>query len=191
MLRTFGNKYPHYVDSSYYIFTYFLAAQSYWLLLICYVFSVDIMKVFWCRHPQQISKEQPLCQGHACDNNSLVLDWRHYSKFILGCRLDYYIWLNLGIIVLPVIINLFLCIKLVYTLFRTSSPSATTVTNKQRRFYIATLIFVLSDVIVLSAFIFNIGSSDSVRNHRNTCFLFCVFFLSGTSLSTDGEILQG
>lgn len=132
----------------YYIGLHCLTVQFHWLLVICYILYEDIVKVF-----QDYIRKRYL--------KSCLFAWCLPVLMTLFCRLvipslfhnnNLGTWIELGFLFLPLIINAIIYIKLVISLLCNCHAGANTANNKWRRFYMVTLIFVLSDVTVLSAF---------------------------------------
>lgn len=141
----------------YYLKTYFTSVQYYWLLVICFIFYVEIVKVFSGDIRRRYLKSTLLAWGVPLITtliiiiaNPLLYDFYDVESYVK------YLHIKIAIRVLPLFVNLVIYIILVISLFRASKESGGTAAKKWRHFYIATLIFVLSDVVQLSTFIWDI-----------------------------------
>lgn len=144
-----------------YICAYFTTVQNYWLLVICYIFYVDIVKVFRGHVNRKYLKASLFAWGLPFITFLLYYIFIKFNKKILpsGSSSDLVAnYVEVFIIISPLIFNCFIYIVVVFSLCRCFNPSGSTSTNNWRRFYIASLLFVLSDVIVLSSFIWDILS---------------------------------
>uniref|UniRef100_A0A2H1W274 SFRICE_023615 n=1 Tax=Spodoptera frugiperda TaxID=7108 RepID=A0A2H1W274_SPOFR len=151
------------LDICRYICTYFSAVQNYWMLVICYIFYVDIVKVFRGHVKRKYLKCCLFAWGIP------FLTFLTYYVFLYVNRkakfyasrstLDYFAdSVEVFIIVSPLMINCGLYAAVLIALCHCFKPKAPTATENWRRFYIATLLFLLSDVIVLSSFIWDVMS---------------------------------
>ncbi|KAJ8707473.1 hypothetical protein PYW08_010725 [Mythimna loreyi] len=158
------------LDICRYICTYFSAVQNYWMLVICYIFYVDIVKVF----RGHVNRKYLKCCLFAWGTPfmTIVLYYvfiyyndRHIHVYAAGSTMDFVAnSVEVFIIVSPLMINCCLYCAVLFALCNCFQPKATTSTNNWRRFYIATLLFLLSDVLVLSSIIWDFMSiSFSLR----------------------------
>ncbi|KAJ8707472.1 hypothetical protein PYW08_010724 [Mythimna loreyi] len=152
------------LDICRYICTYFSAVQNYWMLVICYIFYVDIVKVFRGHVNRKYLKCCLFAWGIPFMTFLLYYVFiyyneRHIHVYAAGSTMDFVAnSVEVFIIVSPLMINCCLYGAVLFALCNCFKPKATTSTNNWRRFYIATLLFLLSDVLVLSSFIWDVMS---------------------------------
>nr|XP_049705386.1 uncharacterized protein LOC126056456 [Helicoverpa armigera] len=146
-----------------YICTYFSAVQNYWMLVICYIFYVDIVKVF----SGHVNRKYLKCYLFAWGipfvtflTYYVFLFFNEKEKFYdQGSSMDFFAnSVEVFIIVSPLMINVGLYVAVLTSLCQCFQPKTPSATNNWRRMYIATLLFLLSDVLVLSSFIWDIMS---------------------------------
>lgn len=134
--------------------TYFSLSFNCWLLVLCYIFYVDFVKVFRLDIHRRYLKSSLFAWGLSFLSTIIY--------FILICLVyvnrlkQFIVTFRIGTIVLllvPVAISFIIYIAVVYSLFRSNDKGANKPFNKWTRFYISTLTFVLSNIIVLAAVI--------------------------------------
>lgn len=142
--------YVHLVRVQYflYLFEFWALTFNCWLLVLCYIFYVDFVKVFNIDIPRRYLKSNIFAWG--------VPFIAVLLYFITGRLLYFYCSMEIlttpigiSLLLLPVTISFVVYVMVVYSLFRSSQAAATTASDKRRRFYISTLIFVISNVMVL------------------------------------------
>lgn len=126
---------------------YFTSVQSYWLLVICCILYVDIVKVFNGDVNRRFLKSSLFAWGVPLATTVLC-------KFVLPLFLtdEIHFYPQIVIINLPLFVNLIIYMKFIHSLFCCwygSSGDASRNINYWRRFYIATLVFLFSDVAML------------------------------------------
>lgn len=151
------------LDICRYICTYFSAVQNYWMLVICYIFYVDIVKVFRGHVKRKYLKCCLFAWGIPFVTFLTYYVFLYFNEkaqfYASGSTLDYFAnSVEVFIIVSPLMINCGLYAAVLIALCHCFKPKAPTATENWRRFYIATLLFLLSDVIVLSSFIWDVMS---------------------------------
>ena len=142
--------YQQFYVLNFFLFLYISTVKVYWLIVICHMFYVDIVKVF---------------NGHIKSRHfkSGLFAWG--LPFVTSVMYTYIIAAVANIksdsseilffsFALPMILNSLLFITIICALFRRSDGGLETVTSKWRRLYIATLIFLLSDTLMFSTYIF-------------------------------------
>ncbi|KAF9806282.1 hypothetical protein SFRURICE_008266 [Spodoptera frugiperda] len=134
-----------------YIFYRFNYSQY---VMLCYIFYVDFVKVFRLDIHRRYLKSSLFAWGLSFLSTIIY--------FILICLVyvnrlkQFIVTFRIGTIVLllvPVAISFIIYIAVVYSLFRSNDKGANKPFNKWTRFYISTLTFVLSNIIVLAAVI--------------------------------------
>ncbi|KAJ8707471.1 hypothetical protein PYW08_010723 [Mythimna loreyi] len=146
------------LEVCHYICTYSTTAQNYWLLVICHLFYTDIVKVFGGHINRKYMKSCMFAWGIP-----FIMLFLYYSLIYFQAErlaenllLDTINYIEVFMTVSPLIINCIIYFSVISSLCSNSSRKAkTTSTNNFRRFYIATLLFVLSDVIMLFSFIWD------------------------------------
>ncbi|KAJ8721674.1 hypothetical protein PYW07_002449 [Mythimna separata] len=144
-LRTSGLFYnlPHYL----------ITARNHWLLIISHMFYVDIVKVFNQNVQRRYLKSCMFGWGVPLITYLITIPVLHYYFlffFKRGRYMHYISWVILfSDQIIPVTVNCFLYIATGISLYRGFSTNTHTGTNIWRRLYIATLIFLLSDVALL------------------------------------------
>ncbi|KAJ8730997.1 hypothetical protein PYW08_002410 [Mythimna loreyi] len=145
------------------VIDYFTTVKNHWLLVISHMFYVDIVKVFNQNIKRRYLKASLFSWG-------LPVITSIISEYLLKMYVEY-IWINVdnyyltnnyvfGTIfyleqIIPVTINTVLYIVTVISLCRSFNMSTHTGRNTCLRLYIATLIFLMSDVTLLSSYIMN------------------------------------
>lgn len=137
----FGFKAPNWLFELFsYPCLYFTTVRSFWLVVICHMFYVDFVKVFNDPVQKRFLKSSlfawgiPLLITGMSTLISADLIFMHVTKLVLS-------------------LNCILYIVIVYSLYRSFNTSDQTAANIWRRLYIATLIFILSDLIMFLYFI--------------------------------------
>ncbi|KAF9823554.1 hypothetical protein SFRURICE_011407 [Spodoptera frugiperda] len=148
------------LDICRYICTYFSAVQNYWMLVICYIFYVDIVKVFRGHVKRKYLKCYLFAWGIPFVTFLTYYVFLYFNEkaqfYASGSTLDYFAnSVEVFIIVSPLMINCGLYAAVLIALCHCFKPKAPTATDNWRRFYIATLLFLLSDVLVLSSLIWD------------------------------------
>ena len=144
---------PVFGDTSfgtYHIFIYYVGSvQTYWLLVICCLCYVDIVKVFNGKTQRRYLKSTLFAWGVPIFTTSLTV-------FVLPEFLSPGICYFIGIVFvfIPMFINVVLYIKIVCSLFDFKASVGDT--NHWRRFYIATVVFIFCDAVFLSTAVLNI-----------------------------------
>ncbi|KAJ8721676.1 hypothetical protein PYW07_002451 [Mythimna separata] len=144
-LRTSGlfSNLPHYLAT----------AKNHWLLVISHMFYVDIVKVFNQNVRRRYLKSFMFGWGVPLITYLITIPVLHYYfKFVFtrGRYIHYIFWvIMLSDQIIPVTVNCFLYIATGISLCRSFSTNTHTSTDIWRRLYIATLIFLLSDVALL------------------------------------------
>ena len=125
---------------------YIGSVQSYWLLVICCIFYVDIVKVFKGKTERRYLKSTIFAWG-------VPMLTTPFSIYLLPELASPEIChtVRILIILLPIFVNVIIYVITVFSLFCCSAGSVGTATSNWRRFYIATLIFLFCDFIFLSA----------------------------------------
>ena len=126
---------------------YFETAKTHWTLVISHMFYVDIVKVFSgtirrrylksCVFGWGVSLITSISYSYARENASLQT--YKLCSFMVT-------W---GIHILPVILNCFIYIIIVFSLCRSFDSTLNSACIIWRRLYIATLIFILCDILML------------------------------------------
>lgn len=120
---------------------------DYWLLVLCYIFYVDFVKVF------NIDIRRRYL-------NSSLFGWGiPFVTFLIAAFLFYLydstdiLTVNVAMFLelIPVTISLVIFLMVVYNLFRVSEAGMSISTNKWHRFYIAILIYILSNITEIYA----------------------------------------
>lgn len=120
-----------------------------WLLVMCYMFYVDFVKVFNFDFRKKFLKSSLF--GWVLPFVTITL----YS--IVSLSLYVYASINIvtdaiiaTIVLTPLVFNFIIYVTVVYALFFRSEFSSISSTNKLRRFYAGTLVFVFSNILVLT-----------------------------------------
>lgn len=128
---------------------YLLCVKNHWLVINSHLFYSSIVKVFNGHIQRKYLKSNLF--GWGVPLLTTIIDSGHYF-----CD-SQYDWIfhifRRGILVLPLFINTMLYIFIIFSLFRGIDASTPSAINKWRRFYTATLIFLLSDVGIFIYFI--------------------------------------
>lgn len=142
-----------------FISSYCTTIYNNWLLVMCYMFYVDIVKVFHIDIKRRYLKSSLFAWGLPFIT-CLILAYFGLYLSVQPSERKMLLYILVAIIVvtsfLPLLLSLIIYIRLVFSLFRHSDANASRATDTWRRLYIATLMFVLSDVIMLTDFIWNI-----------------------------------
>lgn len=134
------------------IYMYLKAVYSHWLVVLCYICYVDIVKVFRVDIRRRYLKSNIFAWAvPVITVSSLIL----FSFYVIRYFEKYNVLLNNiafnGSVMLPLVVNFLMYIKIQFSLCHCNANS-TTNTGKWRRFYMATLIFVFSDIVTLYSF---------------------------------------
>ncbi|KAJ8730996.1 hypothetical protein PYW08_002409 [Mythimna loreyi] len=154
----------HWIFISSFQLHYFATAKTHWLLVISHMFYVDIVKVFNQNVQRRYLKSCVFGWGVAIITTTISWYLKdHYFKsvpkfhFIMFYYMkphDWYVYTTIlySDQILPLIINCVLYIVTVFSLCRSFNTSTQANSNICRRLYIATLIFLLSDVALVSTY---------------------------------------
>lgn len=121
-----------------------------WLLVLCYIFYMDFVKVFRTEIRRRYLKSSLFAWGLPIVVSLLYYGagyYYFYDRTVV--TLDMMLTISLMVFSIPIFSNLVIYILVLVSLFRSKDTSAGTSTNKWRRFYISALIFVLSGVMML------------------------------------------
>lgn len=125
-----------------------------WLLVLCYYFYIDLVQVFYIDIQKKYLKSGLFAWGLPLISSVIYFVAALYCYVYNSSEIvSEYMFqaLTMTILTIPVIINFVIYILVVHSLYRGCEAAATTCSNKWCRFYIATLIFVLSNVLQLTA----------------------------------------
>ena len=128
-----------------FIYVFWGLAFNCWLLVLSYIFYVDFVKVFNLNIRRRYLKSGMFGWGVPSTTVFLyvLFRWLLITYFSIDILI---IEVVTSLVLLPVAINLVIYFTVVYSLFHSSELGVTVSTKKWRRFYIATLIFVLSNL---------------------------------------------
>ena len=132
-----------------FLFIYSMAVRHYWLIIICNMFYVDIVKVFDGHIRRRYLKSNIFGWGVSAVTTIITVICT-YVQLVIYESTRYIFNVIIFLSSVPVILNCILYIVIVCSLFRNCTSSAT---NIWRRLYITTVIFILSDLFLLSLFI--------------------------------------
>ena len=121
-------------------FLYFKMTSHFWLLVLCYVFYVDVVKVFSGEVKRKYLKSVLFCWG-------LPLIIIVFDVFIMphiNSSLKVPAIIYISKLFFPLFINLLIYIRVLYALFMNNFPH-----NRFRRFQVATIIFLISGTLFL------------------------------------------
>ena len=152
--------YQEYAVLHFFLYLYIGNVKIHWLIVICHMFYVDIVKVFNGQTKNIRLKSclfawgLPFVTSHVYTYMIIALD------NVTSKAANIVLFMAFA---LPMILNSVLYITIVIALFRSSNASSQTTTSKWRRFYIATLIFLLSDTLIFSTYSFkNLNNSATL-----------------------------
>lgn len=140
----------------FHLFVYFKTVYNYWLVVICYMFYVDIVKVFNMDVQKKYLKSNlfawavPLLISVFVIIVILSESSQIQDKYP---NVDFVLLFFVGSLVMPLMVNCLIYIRIVCSLLRCCNANEMTATDKWRRFYIVSLMFVMSDVIMVSGYI--------------------------------------
>lgn len=123
-----------------------------WLLVLCYIFYVDFVKVFRLDIHRRYLKSTLFGWGLPFISNlCLIIPTLFFYYYDTNdiITLDMLHVILILLLLIPVTINFVIYVIVLYCLFRRSEVGASISFGKWRRFYIASLIFIFSNVIVL------------------------------------------
>ncbi|KAJ8707470.1 hypothetical protein PYW08_010722 [Mythimna loreyi] len=125
-----------------------------WLLVLCYIFYVDFVKVFNIDIRRRYLKSSLFAWGLPSVTAFIYLALElvmfvYNSKVIITYNM--FRIFTMIILLIPAIISFVIYIVVLNSLFRGKVPNENISSHKMRRFYIATLLFILSNIIVLTA----------------------------------------
>lgn len=133
-------------------FVYFSLSFHCWLLVLCYIFYVDFVKVFRLDIHRRYLKSSLFAWGVPFVTTSLyflikgLLNPDNYAELFSVVIIEF-------LLLIPVSISLVIYVTVVYYLFHEGDSGSWTSKKKWGRFYVSTLIFILSNLIVLAAVI--------------------------------------
>lgn len=151
------------MDICHYICTFTTSVQNHWMLVICYIFYVDVVKVFGGYLKRKYLKSCIFAWGIPL---VILILYYLFICFYQDVLIESRLWdvasnyFEVLLMVLPLMINLFLYFAVVITLCDCSKRKMVAETSKCRQFYIATLLFIMSDIIVLTSFIWDSTNID-------------------------------
>lgn len=133
------------------VFLYCLLSYNYWLLVLCYIFYADFVKVF-----QRDIRRKYLKSSFFAWVLPLISVLIYFLTFLF-----YYVTRSKGkitrrhfvvgmlMMLMPIAINFVIYILVLCSLLRTSKVGGSTSTNKSGRFYISLIIFILSNAVLV------------------------------------------
>lgn len=172
-----------------YLLIYLATVKHHWLIVICHMFYVDIVKVF-----NEHTRKKYLKSGLFGWCVSLITTLVHFfvtSGFFINFDVNPS---DVGFIIfiLTLTVNCLLYFIIVYSLFRSSNTSGHTATNKWRRLAIATLIFILGDILLVSfhiiSFINHVNTKPHVVRSKNLYLMRQVDFNHSQPRNVNSEI---
>ena len=169
-------KLAQYINIYFFILMFFSAVYNYWLVVMCYIFYVDIVKVFDTDIKWKYFKSSLFAWGVPfiflviCKSVLLFVDLTESRNQEI--KLTAFAWAGIMITsnVFPTIINLVLYVKIVCNLFPCNDTVNVIIPKKERmkqnvcRLLIATCMFVLNNLFVICMLVWDLWSgSDIVR----------------------------
>lgn len=139
------------------VIIYLRLVVSFWLLVLCCLFYVDIVKVFKVDITRRFLKSTLFAWGVPFIITlvfSALVPITLYNIDKHNSRPDILLVVNIVLIFIPTIVNVGIYIRVLISLFKANNVSGATF--EVRRVYIATLIFVLSGIIFLLVPIFSL-----------------------------------
>lgn len=133
-----------------YFVIYFVTGQHHWVIVLCYIFYVDVVKVSdvhirkWYLNSGLFGWCLPLIP-------TLIFIFVTTKSLIKYSSLA-----GIILFILPIILNCILYIKILCSVFGSPNVNEPRVTKKWTRLYIATLIFILCNIFLLYSFIINL-----------------------------------
>lgn len=136
--------------------TYFKLVAHCWLLVLCCIFYLDIVQVFNTHVSRRYLKSAlfawgvPLILFIIYSLSLPLLGWllsKHFENETMKVISKILFFLDIFVIFVPLVINVLIYIRVLIELFNTTNVPKSAINS--RRFYIATLIFLLSGVIFL------------------------------------------
>lgn len=144
---------------SYFFLTYVSTAKCFWLVVINHMFYVDLVKVFDTHVQRRNLKSSIFGWGVSLITTAIYTYLRYYNYFRFPT--DYMAQGNLlvrgtinliavyGLQIIPLAVNCLMYLIIIFSLCRSFISSAHPPSYIWRHLYIATLIFVLSDILLL------------------------------------------
>ncbi|KAJ8715008.1 hypothetical protein PYW08_004989 [Mythimna loreyi] len=171
----------YYDKYSYYACEYILTVRFHWLIVISHMFFVDIVKVFSGNIQNKYLKSAIFGWGISLITATICATLRalsilNYStlrsRFGIIVTTIIAVIMSFGNQVLPGILNCYFYIRTVFTLWLSYNASAQTPSYIWRRLYIATLILILSDAMLLynSLIKFMFNANNRIANFFVTLF---------------------
>lgn len=139
------------------VIIYLRLVVSFWLLLLCCLFYVDIVKVFKVHVTRRYLKSTLFAWGFPFIITfvfSALIPIILYNIDKNNSRPDILLIINIVLIFIPTIVNVGIYLKVLISLFKANIVNGATF--DVRRVYIATLIFVLSGILFLLVPIFSL-----------------------------------
>lgn len=133
-------------------FVYFSLSFHCWLLVLCYIFYVDFVKVFRLDIHRRYLKSSLFAWGIPFVTTFLyfliksLLNPDNYAALFSVEIIEF-------LLLIPVSMSLVIYVTVIYYLFNEGDSGSWTSSKKWGRFYVSTLIFILSNLIVLAAII--------------------------------------
>ena len=182
-------KLVQYINLYFFVFMFLSAVHNYWLVVMCYMYYVDIVTIFKNEIKRKYLKSFLFAWGipfilliicvltYVCidladdsDKETLVSKFVHVSV-IICCN------------VLPAIMNLILYIGLVCSLFPCNGTVNAIIPKKERRrenlsrLSIATTMFLLSNIFVLMMFLWDLYNASNIVRTVSFCLQIAVLSL--------------
>lgn len=138
---------------------YLSSVKSHWLLLICHLFYADFVKVFDVHIQRRYLKSTLFAWGVSFVTTTIFMFVLYYFLYyssdmtIVNRSVSLIVVLTRGSSILALTANCCLYILIVRSVCRNFNTSSHTASNTWRRLYISTLIFVLSDIMMLSEYV--------------------------------------
>ncbi|KAJ8707467.1 hypothetical protein PYW08_010719 [Mythimna loreyi] len=131
-----------------YLFEFWALTFNCWLLVLCYIFYIDFVNVFNKEISRRYLKSNLFAWG--VPFAAILLYFITGRLLYAYCSMEILTTpIGISLLLLPVTISFVVYVMVVYSLFWNSKAPASTSSDKRRRLYISTLIFVLSNVMVL------------------------------------------
>ena len=131
---------------------YAVTVRHHWLIVICNMFYVDIAKVY-NGHVRKKYLKSSLFVWVAGFITTIITVISTYVNLVIYKSVTWFINVLMFMVSLPVILNCILYFAILCSLCRSSDASGQAAADKRRRLYIATLIFLLSDLLLLSVYV--------------------------------------
>ncbi|KAJ8714963.1 hypothetical protein PYW08_004944 [Mythimna loreyi] len=138
---------------------YFYTVKHYWLLVISHMFYVDFVKVFNGNINRKYLKSSIFSWGVPLIPTVGTLFFGIWKSDIGKKYVGIILMILFATLILPLVVNCILYIIILCSLCRSFKTNEPTTSNTCRRLSLATLIFILSDVSLLSSYIIMIVMS--------------------------------